>query len=355
MAAGPGAAAMAGSQTGALPPRRRSPTMQDVARALGVSTMTVSRALRDGTSVSAETRAAVRHAADALGYVFDSTAANLRRQRTGFVAVVIPSIDNANFADTVRALSTALAAQQLQPLLGTTDYEPRQEEALVEQMLRRRPEAIVVTGGQHTARCRRLLEGAHVPVVEIWDNPAAPIGHVVGFSNDQSAQIVVDHLVAQGFRRIAFLGGDAAGDARGVQRREGFVAAMRRHGLAPDRLVATGVPPVSMRSGALAARDLLARFADTEAVACVSDLAAFGVLSECQRRGIAVPDAVAIAGFGNFEIAGSCVPTLTTVDPAPHQIGRQAAAIVGRALAGGAGQESIFVEPVLIVRQSTER
>jgi LacI family gluconate utilization system Gnt-I transcriptional repressor len=327
--------------------------MQDVARALGVSTMTVSRALRDGTAVNAETREAVLRAADELGYVFDSTAANLRRQRTGFVAVIIPSINNANFADTVRALSTELEAQQLQPLLGATDYDSLQEEALVEQMLRRRPEAIVVTGGRHAARCRRLLLAAHIPVVEMWDSPAAPIGHVVGFSNARSAAIVVDHLVAQGHRRIAFLGGDAAGDARGVQRREGFVAAMRRHGLAPDRLVATGTPPVSMRSGALAMRDLLARFPDTEAVACVSDLAAFGALSECQRRGIAVPGAMAIAGFGNFEIAESCVPSLTTVDPAPQQIGRHAAAIVSRALAGGAGHERIFVEPALIVRQST--
>jgi len=354
MPAGRGISA-APPSAGAPPPRRRPPTMQDVARALGVSTMTVSRALRDGTSINAETREAVLRAADELGYVFDSTAANLRRQRTGFVAVLIPSIDNANFADTVGALSAALAAQQLQPLLGATAYDPRQEEALVEQMLRRRPEAIVVTGGRHTARCRRLLETAHIPVVEIWDNPAAPIGHIVGFSNARSAEIVVDHLAAQGFRRIAFLGGDAAGDARGRQRREGFVAAMRRHGLEPSRRVATGTPPVSMRSGALAMCDLLARFPDTEAVACVSDLAAFGALSECQRRGIRVPGAIAIAGFGNFEIAESCVPALTTVDPAPRQIGRAAAAIVKRALAGGDRRETIIIEPVLIVRQSTIR
>jgi LacI family gluconate utilization system Gnt-I transcriptional repressor len=329
--------------------------MQDVARALGVSTMTVSRALRDGTSVNAETREAVRRAADALGYVFDSAAANLRRQRSGFVAVLIPSINNANFADTVRALAGELHAQQLQPVLGTTDYDLAPEEALVEQMLRRRPEAIVVTGGRHTARCRRLLESAHIPVVEIWDNPAAPIGHVVGFSNAGAAALVVNHLVGQGRRRIAFLGGDAAGDARGGQRREGFVAAMLHHGLDPGRLVATGAPPVSMRSGALAMRDLLARFPDTEAVACVSDLAAFGALSECQRRGIAVPDAIGIAGFGNFEIAESCVPSLTTVDPTPRQIGRHAAAIVNRALAGGDSPETIVLEPILIARQSTMR
>jgi LacI family gluconate utilization system Gnt-I transcriptional repressor len=110
-----------------------------------------------------------------------------------------------------------------------------------------------------------------------------------------------------------------------------------------------------MRSGALAMRDLLVRFPDTEAVACVSDLAAFGTLSECQRFGIAVPGAMAIAGFGNFEIAESCVPALTTVDPAPHRIGRAAAAIVNRALAGGDGRETIIIEPVLIERQSTIR
>ncbi|KQN72921.1 LacI family transcriptional regulator [Devosia sp. Leaf64] len=329
--------------------------MQDIARKVGVSPMTVSRALRDGTSVNAQTRDAIRQAVEELGYVFDSTAANLRQQRTGFVAVTIPSINNANFADTVRGLSDGLKAHGLQPLLGYTDYDIEQEEILVEQLLRRRPEAIVVTGGQHTPRCRRLLQSAGIPVIETWDIPSDPIGHVVGFSNADAAAMLVDHLVATGRRRIAFIGGEAGRDTRGADRRAGFIAAMERHGLDATRLVAAGVPPVSMLEGAAAMRPLLQQSPEIDAVICVSDLVGFGALTECQRMGIAVPKQIAIAGFGNYEVAEICVPPLTTVNPFPDQIGRKTAAVVASLL--GLEETDIIlgseITTELLIRAST--
>ncbi|MGL6209203.1 MAG: LacI family DNA-binding transcriptional regulator, partial [Paracoccaceae bacterium] len=150
-------------------PPRKTPTMTDVARLAGVSPMSVSRAFKADASVSGQTREAILKAADELGYVFDSTASNLRSQKTDFVAVTIPSINNANFADTVRGLTEGLQARGLQILLGYTDYDMAKEEQLIEQLLRRRPEAIVVTGGHHTPRARRLLANAGIPVVETWD------------------------------------------------------------------------------------------------------------------------------------------------------------------------------------------
>src|SRR5690606_2896208 len=149
-----------------MKPSRKPPTMADVARLTGVSPMTVSRAVKDDSLIRNETREAILKAADDLGYVFDSTASNLRSQRTGFVAVTIPSINNANFADTVGGLSEVLATAGMQTLLGYTNYDVHKEEELIEQLLRRKPQAIVVTGGRHTPRGRRLLENAHIPVVE---------------------------------------------------------------------------------------------------------------------------------------------------------------------------------------------
>ncbi|MDE3081346.1 MAG: LacI family DNA-binding transcriptional regulator [Paracoccaceae bacterium] len=331
--------------------------MIDVARLAGVSPMTVSRAFKQDGSVSDKTRTSVMEAADQLGYVFDSTASTLRSQRTGFVAVTIPSINNANFADTVRGLSEGLKPYGLQILLGTTDYDTAKEEELIEQLLRRRPEAIVVTGGKHTERARRLLENAGIPVVETWDLPQDPIGHVVGFSNAAAVGDLVDHLVETGRRRIAFIGGDTDRDTRGADRRLGFIAAMQRHGLPTDRLIAAGPPPISMREGANAMAHLLAERPDTEAVICVSDLSAFGALTECERRGIPVPGRLAIAGFGDYEIAGICVPSLTTVDPRPADIGRKAAeAILEAREAGPAGPRlSLPIGTQLRLRQSTAR
>jgi LacI family gluconate utilization system Gnt-I transcriptional repressor len=307
---------------------RSSMTMKDLARALGVSVMTVSRAFKSDSAVSEATRARVLKAARESGYVLDSIAANLRTQSTNFVAVIIPSINNANFADTVDALSERLAEAGMQVLLGYSGYDTAQEEVLIEQLLRRKPDAIVVTGGRHSPQGRKLLLNAGIPVIETWDLPSDPIQHVVGFSNAAAMHGLVDHFVAKGRTRIAFVGGDANQDTRGADRRRGFVAAMERHGLDPTRLVSAGQAPVSMREGAAAMARLLGQMPEVEAVICVSDPVAFGALTECQRRGVRVPEDIAIAGFGAFEISSVSCPTLTTIDPHPRDIGVQTANLI---------------------------
>ncbi|MCJ8509607.1 LacI family DNA-binding transcriptional regulator [Rhizobium lemnae] len=332
---------------------RKPPTMADIARVTGVSPMTVSRAFKTDSLISKETRDAILKAAEDLGYVFDATASNLRSQKTDFVAVTIPSINNANFADTVGGLSETLAARNMQILLGYTNYDMQEEERLIEQLLRRKPEAIVVTGGKHTARARKLLENAPIPVIETWDVPAEPIGRFVGFSNAGVVRGMVDHLVRTGYSRIAFIGGDVGRDTRGSDRRQGFLEAMRQHGLDTSRLIAAGPPPISMREGANAMARLLEQFPDTEAVICVSDLSAFGALTECQRRGMRVPEDISIGGFGAYEIGSICVPTLTTIDAHARDIGRKTGSLLLDILDGKQDVGDVLIKPQLIVREST--
>lgn len=328
--------------------------MADVARRAGVSPMTVSRAYKADASVSADTRATILKAADDLGYVFDSTASSLRSQRTDFVAVTVPTINNANFAETVRGLHDGLTPRGLQILLAYTDYDVEEEERIIGQLLRRRPEAMVVTGGRHTARARRMLQNARIPVIEIWDLPVAPIEHVVGFSNEEAAGRVVAHLVERGMTRIAFVGGDCDDDDRGAARRAGFVAAMNARGLDASRLIAAGAAPVSMREGAQAMGRLLDAMPDCEAAFCVSDLVAFGALSECQRRGVAVPERISIAGFGDHEIAAVSAPSLTTVNPFPREIGERVATLVIDVLDGRQkSPATIVITPELLRRESS--
>lgn len=322
----------------------RAVRMADVARAAGVSPMTVSRAFRADAPIDEATRGRILSVAEALGYVFDGGAAALRSQRSGFVAVTVPSISNPNFAETVDALSSRLAEGGWQVLLGYDRYDVAEEERRIEHLLRRRPEAIVVTGGRHSARARRLLGASGIPVVETWDLPDDPIGHVVGFSNAAAMEQVVDHLVACGARRLAFVGGDFSQDTRGADRRRGFARAMERHGLAPGRLVAVGGAS-TVANGARAMAGLL-EDGRPDAVACVFDHAAFGAMTECQRRGLRVPDDILVAGFGATEMAMHAVPSITTVDPHAAEIGRRAGELVAALLAepGRAGGAPVRVE-----------
>lgn len=333
----------------------RKPTMADVARLAGVSPMTVSRALKPGTSVSDRTRLRIREAADALGYVFDVTASNFSTGRSGFVAMTIPSINNANFADTARGLTDGLRDSGLELLLGFTDYDVVEEERLVEAFLRRRPEAVVVTGGAHTQRCRALLSGFGAPVIETWDLPRHPIDRVVGFSNADAGARVARHLHDEGHRRIGFIGGEGARDTRGADRQRGFLAELRALGLPSDRVVADLPPPISMREGAEALRRLLAQWPDTTAVMCVSDLSAFGAQAEALRRGLRVPQDIAVAGFGAYEVSEHALPGITTVDAQARRLGEETASVIRDLLAGLEPPRTVTLGVELLARASTRQ
>jgi LacI family transcriptional regulator, gluconate utilization system Gnt-I transcriptional repressor len=309
----------------------RAVTMLAVARLAGVSAMTVSRALKSDASVSKETRERVLEIVKRLDYVPDATARVFATRRSGFVAALVPSLNNSNFADTVRGMSEVFDGAGLQMLLGDTEYSLVREEDLIRALLQRRPEAIVLTGGVHTARVRKILANARIPVVETWDLPKQPLGDVVGFSNQAAGATMVGYLHDKGRRRIGFIGGETNGDTRGAERRAGFERATASLGLASNRIVATGKPPVSMAQGAEALDAMLRGWPDVDAIVCVSDLSAFGVLAECQRRGIDVPGRIALAGFGDFEVARCCHPRLTTIAVDCAGIGRRAAEL---ALAG---------------------
>ena len=337
--------------------RKDPPTMADVAAAAGVSTMTVSRALRGGASIAGDTRQRIMDAVDALGYVLDQSAGSLSSKRTHFIAALIPSINNSNFADTARGLTEALAGTGLQVLLGYTDYSTHKEEELIESMLRRRPEGIVVTGGSHTDRARRLLENSGIPVVETWDLPARPIRHVVGFSNAAASAALVHYLHGKGYRNIAFIGGTTNRDTRGADRRAGYEAAMAELGLRQNRVITFGTPPITMKQGGEAVAHLIEQWPEVDAAVCVSDLSAFGAIMECQRRGWKVPERIALAGFGDFEIASCAYPSITTVGVHSYEIGRHAGDLLRRAIDGyHAGSpvpaETIITDYEVIGRES---
>lgn len=330
-------------------------TMTEVAKYVGVSAMTVSRAFRQDASVSEETRKRIMDAVDALGYVLDQSAGSLSSRRTGFIAALVPSINNSNFSDTARGITDALDNTGLQLLLGYTDYSAEKEEHLIESMLRRRPEGIILTGGSHTARARRMLENAGIPVVETWEIPEKPINHVVGFSNGEAMSLLVRELAGKGYKKFGYIGGTTARDTRGSQRRSGFLQTVEELGLGPGRVISFGVPPITMEQGAQAIVSMLERWPDTEVVLCVSDLSAFGALMECKRRGMRVPEDIAIAGFGDYEISSICHPRITTINADCYGIGRQAAARLLDALqnGGGAGDEITLTSYRVVLREST--
>lgn len=308
--------------------KARTITSRDVAALAGVSLMTVSRTLRTPDRVSPGTRERVESAARELNYVPDLAAGALSSQRSGHVAVLLPSLRHNGFLRTVDGLSDTLRDNGYHLLIGDCYYSPEQQLEWLRVLLGRRPEAIVLVSGLDSPAARDLLTRAAIPVVETWHWPDNPQNMVVGFSQFDAGRTMTSSLIEKGYTRIGFLGAAGRYDPNGEQRRAGHCAALESAGLRSDIQASIGKAPMDIEDGVQGASLLLDRHPDMDALACASDMTALGVLHECQRRGCIVPDQLAIAGFGDFDFSPYLQPALTSVRLPSYRIGQQAAELI---------------------------
>jgi len=158
----------------------------------------------------------------------------------------------------------------------------------VRKLLARNPEALVMTGGHHSDATRELVINHGLPVIEIWDLPQNPLGHVVGFSNATAMRVLVEHLALSGHRKRAFVGASDGTDLRRAERRAGTLALAEALGLPQVTVLDAGPAPVSMRRDVDLAARLGQDLRSFDPILCVSDPLAFGVFSACRRHGIDV-------------------------------------------------------------------
>ncbi|ODT77871.1 MAG: LacI family transcriptional regulator [Pelagibacterium sp. SCN 64-44] len=319
--------------------------MVDVARRADVSPSTVSLFLRRPEAVSLKVGDAVQAAIRELNYVPNLMAGGLAAASSSVVGVIVPSVRNAFFAETVAALQRELGQARLQILLGHTEYDQAVETELVRTALSWAPAALVIAGTEHGKATRQLLEAARVPVVQVWElGGEAPIDMAVGFHHYEVGAAAARHLAARGRRRLVFFSGRANDDKRAAQRAAGFLAAGRELGLAVQHL-SHPAPATTELGGILFAR-MLKEFEGAEGVGigCSNDLLALGSLFEAQRRQVAIPGQYAVIGFGDLEFAASCNPALSTIKPFGDLIGSEAARLILKSLADGEAREHASID-----------
>lgn len=289
-------------------------TLSDVARLAGVAPITASRALNSPDLVSPAVLERVRHAVEQTGYVPNLLAGGLASSKSRLVAAVIPTLIGPVFLETVQSLTDCLAQSGYQLMLGQSGYKESREDALLEAIIGRRPDGIVLTGIMHSEEGRRRLMASGIPVVETWDLTPNPIDMLVGFSHEKIGVAVAEFLHARGSRKIAIICGD---DERAERRARAFVETGLALGLAYSGEV--GIPvrrvsaPTTLGSGRAGLSDLLNAHPDIDAVFCTSDMLALGVLTEAQARGIAIPQQLAVVGLGDLNFSRDLHPALTSV------------------------------------------
>lgn len=325
--------------------------MADVAERAGVSMITVSRALRHPALVAAETRSRIEAAMSDLGYVPNLIAGGLAATETRIIAVIVPYITDGVFADALRGLNDRLTAEGYCVLLGNSDGRASGEERIIRALLGHRPAGIVVQGANHTEATRRLLEAASIPVVEMGTLPEKRIDLAVGYSNIDAARTITKRLIKAKRRKIGIVTADPKVNDRHADRLEGYKRALLAAGRNFDPTLVVHAE-FNMPEGRRALDKLLDAAPDIDAIFCASDIWAAGMIFECTRRQIAVPNRIAICGFADLPIAAETVPSITTIRVPRYEIGDVAADLILRRIAGDTCEAHIDLGFHLIARES---
>ncbi|WP_245582447.1 LacI family DNA-binding transcriptional regulator [Neorhizobium lilium] len=329
-------------------------TLLDVASALGVSSITVSRALREPEKVSSTLRDRILRQVEDMGYVPDLAARALASRHNGIIGVLTPALTDLAFIGIMAGIEERVRSSDLRIQYANSHYDSDMEFRQLQLFLSQHPAGIVLTSLQKEQRVVDLLSGVPCPVVQIVDIELVTVGISLGISHREASATAVRHLLECGYSRVGMIAGRRS--LRSQRRHEGYIMVMQEAGGYDPALVETEASVNSVELGCRLLRQLLQRVPDLDAVFCENDDLALGVLFECRRLGIRVPEDFGICGFNDLDFAACSEPGLTTVHVPRFELGYRAAELLIRAVANGGKRNHVEHMPFeLIQRGSTRR
>jgi LacI family gluconate utilization system Gnt-I transcriptional repressor len=309
--------------------------MRDVAKRAGVSTMTVSRALNEPGKVSTEMRERVLSAVKEIGYLPNHLASSLSSNRSTTVGLIVPSIDNSIYTQTVKGLSDVMRQSGFQLMIAESGYDPNEEEELITAFLAHRVSGLVLHNTEHTSQAAAKIRKSGVPVVENGNIPADPLDMVVSYSNEEAAYAMTMHLGRLGYRHIGFASLYSVHNDRSKDRLKGYLRALKQLGMEHDpRLVVE--TSRGLGAGAEAVARIVQTVPEVDALFCAGDVLAVGALFECQKRNWGVPDRIAIASFDDVDLLRHVTPSVTTLRLPRYDIGERSARMLLSRIIDGA-------------------
>ncbi|MER0240215.1 LacI family DNA-binding transcriptional regulator [Fulvimarina sp. MAC8] len=292
------------------------PKLEDVARAAGVSTATVSRCLNEPGKVTEKTREKVLRTVETLGYTPNFGGRALASRRTYTVGAVIPTMENAIFARGLQAFQEALAEDGITLLVASSGYDTRQEEAQIRALVSRGADGILLIGTARSRGATDFLRRLAIPYVIAW-SISDPNETCVGFDNVAAARMIAERVIALGHRKIAMISGLTAMNDRASGRVQGVRMALADAGLDIDGFRVEESKYAFDAAGS--AFECLMKSADSPtAVICGNDVLGVGAIAKARALGLRVPEDVSITGFDDIDVSAIIDPPLTTVH-VPHQ------------------------------------
>jgi len=331
--------------------------LKDIAEELGVSVVTVSRALRDRPDISSETKARILDRVKELNYRPNLAARSLVTGRSSLIGFVVPDLIHPFFGEIVKGLSSALREKGYYVIVASSESDPKLEQDEIEHLLAHHLDCLVLASCQQDSETLRRIGEAGVPLVLIDRKFRGFDSNFVGINDYKVGELATEHLLAQGCRRIAHIRGPA--NSVGNNRAAGYRDALQRNGIAAsdDYTISVGdaSEPDGEARGRRAMEAILTLEVQPDGLFCFNDQLAVGAMFKALEAGVSIPKNLAVVGCGNFHYSSMLQVPLTSVDQCAVEIGERTARMIAQLLEKDVSRRSrkVVLEPQLIVRASS--
>lgn len=322
--------------------KKRRASLQDVANQVGVTKMTISRFLKDPNLVSEITREKISTVIDTLGYVPNRAPEMLLNAKSYTIGVLIPSLTNLVFSEVLRGIESVTTPLGYQTMLGHYGYHADKEEQLITSLLSYNIDGLLLSESNHTPKTKNIIEQSGIPVIEMMDIDSHTNIQSVGFNNVAAAYAMTTAMIERGHRNIVYFA--ARMDLRTQLKMQGYQNAMNAHRLTPRTIETKAASSFSL--GATLLNQTLESYPETDGIFCTNDDLAIGVVFECHRQKIRIPEQLAVAGFHGHDVGQAMYPKLATIITPRKRIGQVAAEVLIAHLTG-ASTNSLIHEAVI--------
>ncbi len=332
--------------------------MKDIARDLGVSVITVSKALHNQSDISTATRARVLKRASELNYKPNYAARALVTGRTHMIGLVVPDLVHSFHSEIAKGLAGVLRKSGYSLVISSSEESQQVEEQAIEQLVARRVDALLIASTQVSPASFQRLTEANIPFILIDRMIPEVEASFVGVDDELVGVMATEHLIEVGCRVIGHIGGVHISPAGG--RLEGYKKALLQHGITPNpdyTVMLSTLDELAHGVGYESAKKLLARSPRPDGIFCFSDAIAIGAMGAILDAGLRIPEDVALVGCSNLHYDPFLRVPLSSVDQQSVAIGRRAARLAISLIEseGKVAPKAILLEPELIVRDSTKR
>jgi LacI family transcriptional regulator len=337
--------------------KKKKVTIYDIARRLGVSTTTVSRALNGKPGIGQETRQAVKEMAREMGFRPNTLAASLRKKQTYTIGVIVPWINRPFISTLISGIEETANEAGYNVLIAQSGDSYQKEVGNAYSLYANRVDGLIVSLAMETRQYDhlQLFQEGNIPLVLVDRTCEELKADKVMIDNFQAAFTITEHLIRTGRRRIAHLAGAVHRNIYRL-RLEGYRAALRQYDLVSDETLIVYHEVLSPEEAVKSMEQLLNLTPPPDAVFSANDTAAVHALLYARKRGVRIPEDLAFAGFNDDPFASIVEPQLTTVFHPAREMGNKAAELLLRQIdRKEPSTETVLIDTLLLVRASTQQ